>query len=149
MDVPFHSSGALSRAHYTIVRKVETAPSVQSADQHLFLEVKSIQEQLAHPRLQPVSHIGALSFPLLKFDLQDKCKEYLIMLLYCSTSVTPGFLANDAFNFAFPYAINLAEAGTTIENKRIGARTLLPSIYTFADVIFRLPILLRDDASGP
>jgi len=55
MDVPFHSSGALSRAHYAIVRKVETADTVQTADQHIFLEIKSVQEQLAYPRLSIVS----------------------------------------------------------------------------------------------
>lgn len=55
MDIPFHSSGAISRAHYAIVRKVETADTIQTADQHIFLEIKSVQEQLAHPRLSMVS----------------------------------------------------------------------------------------------
>ncbi|KAF9474581.1 ARM repeat-containing protein [Pholiota conissans] len=103
MDVPFHSSGALSRAHYAIVRKVETSSSVQSADQHLFLEIKSIQDQLLYPKFSP-----------------EKCKEYLIILLYCSTSVTTGFLPADAFDFAFHHAINLAETGRKVEDKRIG-----------------------------
>ena len=35
-------------------------------------------------------------------------------------SVSPGFLAPDAFAFAFPHAINLAEAGRKIDDKRIG-----------------------------
>jgi len=61
MDVPFHSSGALSRAHYAIVRKVESAPSVQSADQHIFLEIKSIQAQLSHPKLVLVGLLGRRS----------------------------------------------------------------------------------------
>jgi AP-4 complex subunit epsilon-1 len=54
MDVPFHSSGAMSRAHYAIVRKVESASTVQSSDQHLFLEINSIQGRLSHPKLQLV-----------------------------------------------------------------------------------------------
>ena len=54
MDVPFHSSGAMSRAHYAIVRKVESASTIQSGDQHIFLEINFIQEQLAHPKLQLV-----------------------------------------------------------------------------------------------
>ncbi|KAF4621331.1 hypothetical protein D9613_000541 [Agrocybe pediades] len=103
MDIPFHSSGALSRAHYTIVRKVESAPTVQSADQHIFLEIKSTHIQLSHPKLT-----------------LDKCKECLVILLYCYHTVTPGFLPPDAFDFAFPHAINMAEAGRTIEEKRLG-----------------------------
>ena len=57
MDVPFHSSGAMSRAHYAIVRKVEYASTIQSGDQHIFLEINLIQEQLAHPKLQLVCAI--------------------------------------------------------------------------------------------
>jgi AP-4 complex subunit epsilon-1 len=52
--------------------------------------------------------------------VQDKCKEYLIILLYCASSVSPGFLAKDVFEFAFLHAINLVEAGRTVEDKRIG-----------------------------
>jgi len=122
MDVPFHSSGAMSRAHYAIVRKVESSASIQSADQDLFLEIKSIQAQLSHPRLQIVH-------PVLKYNpfcdlalnfCQEKCKECLVILLYCATSVTPGFLAKDAFDFAFPHAINLATSAKKAEEKRIG-----------------------------
>lgn len=58
MDVPFHSSGAMSRAHYAIVRKVESALTIQSGDQHIFLEINFIQEQLAHPKLQLVCAIS-------------------------------------------------------------------------------------------
>lgn len=103
MDVPFHSSGAMSRAHYAIVRKVESSPSTQSADQDLFLEIKSIQAQLSHHRLST-----------------EKCKECLVILLYCATSVSPGFLAEGAFDFAFPHAINLAATTKKNEEKRIG-----------------------------
>lgn len=120
MDVPFHSSGALSRTHYTIVKKVETALSVQSADQQLFLEIKSIQDQFLYPKLSPVSSM-LLSIAVDPMDsLQEKCKECLVILLYCSTSVTTGFLPADAFDFAFHHAINLAETGRKVEDKRIG-----------------------------
>lgn len=46
-----------------------------------------------------------------------------MILLYCSTSVTPGFLTSDAFDFAFHHAINLAETGTNVEQKRIGRQS--------------------------
>lgn len=49
MDVPFISSGAQSRAHYALVRKVEGASSPQQADQYLFAEVNSIHARLSQP----------------------------------------------------------------------------------------------------
>lgn len=119
MHVPFHSSNAMSRAHYAIVRKVESAPSPQSADQDLFLEMRSIEGQLSHPKLSLVSNHTLPSGHSVTF-VQAKCKECLIMLLYCSTSVTPGFLPIDAFEFAFNHAINLAETGKRVDDKRIG-----------------------------
>lgn len=119
MDVPFHSSNAMSRAHYAIVRKVESASSPQSADQDLFLEMKSIEGQLLHPKLSLVSNHTLPSEHSTTF-VQAKCKECLVMLLYCSTSVTPGFLPTDAFEFAFHHAINLAETGKRVDDKRIG-----------------------------
>jgi len=46
LDVPFHSSGAINRSHYAIVRRVETATSIPTADQQIFLEIKAVQEKL-------------------------------------------------------------------------------------------------------
>lgn len=60
MDIPFISSGALSRTHYAIVRKVETATSPQLADQYLLAEVKSIQHRLAQPGLSMVVYSNYL-----------------------------------------------------------------------------------------
>lgn len=54
MDVPFISSGAQSRAHYALVRKVETATSTPQADQYLMAEVKSIRIRLRQPGLSLV-----------------------------------------------------------------------------------------------
>ncbi|GBE82098.1 hypothetical protein SCP_0404770 [Sparassis crispa] len=45
-------------------------------------------------------------------------KECLVLLLYCAMTVNPGVVAN--VDFAFHHAINLAEAGQTIQDKRIG-----------------------------
>ncbi|KAF8971037.1 armadillo-type protein [Flammula alnicola] len=130
MDVPFHSSGAMSRAHYAIVRKVESSTSVQSADQHIFLEIKSVQMQLSRPKLS-----------------LEKCKECLVILLYCSTSVTPGFLAADAFDFSFHHAINLAETGKKVEDKRIGylfCSEIMPLDTSF-DLCSLIPCDLESD----
>ncbi|TEB37502.1 ARM repeat-containing protein [Coprinellus micaceus] len=103
MDTTFASSGALSRAHYAIVRQVEEASSVQEADQALAFEVKRVHERLA--RAAPTI---------------SKCKECLVILLYISSVALPGFLVPGSFEFAFPHALNLAEVGRTIEEKRIG-----------------------------
>ncbi|KIJ67872.1 hypothetical protein HYDPIDRAFT_185857 [Hydnomerulius pinastri MD-312] len=101
MDVPFVSSGAMSRAHYGLVRKVEMALSPQAADQVLLSEVDVIRRNLAQPHL----------------SIKD-CKECLVLLLYCATALTttaPGDLS-----FAFPHALNLAELGQSLMDKKIG-----------------------------
>lgn len=49
MDVPFISSGAMTRAQYALVRKVESAASAQLADQYILAEVQSIRHRLARP----------------------------------------------------------------------------------------------------
>ena len=54
MDVPFSSSGAMGRAHYALVRKVESA-TPQAADQILLAEVNSVQNQLMRSTLTLVS----------------------------------------------------------------------------------------------
>ncbi|KAI0636737.1 ARM repeat-containing protein [Trametes polyzona] len=100
MDVPFSSSGAMSRAHYALVRKIETA-TPQAADQILLAEVQSIQYQLTRSTLT-----------------LKQCKEYLILLLYCAMTVNPGTHVD--LEFALPHAINLAEAGQTVQDKRTG-----------------------------
>lgn len=61
MDVPFVSSGAMSRAHYALVRKVETATSPYAADMVLLAEVEAIQGRLLHSTLNLVR--GSLATP--------------------------------------------------------------------------------------
>lgn len=100
MDVPFISSGAISRAHYALVRKVETAPSPQVADQYLLDEVDAVRDQLARSTLT-----------------LKQCKEYLIILLYCTTTVHS---ADIDLDFALHHAITLAESGKIVQDKRIG-----------------------------
>ncbi|KAJ8474319.1 hypothetical protein ONZ51_g7305 [Trametes cubensis] len=100
MDVPFSSSGAMSRAHYALVRKIESA-TPQVADQLLLAEVQSIRHQLGRSTLT-----------------LKQCKECLILLLYCAMTVNPGVHVD--LEFALPHAINLAEAGHTVQDKRTG-----------------------------
>ncbi|KAF8629184.1 hypothetical protein AX17_005769 [Amanita inopinata Kibby_2008] len=111
MDVPFSSSGALSRRHYALVRKVESATSIREADRHLLAEIESVRLQLMNPGLSLA-----------------QSTEHMIILLYCfdmiAADFSPGLLA-----FALPHAISLAETGKTIEAKRIG--------YHFCVVLMR------------
>ncbi|KAG1829061.1 armadillo-type protein [Suillus variegatus] len=101
MDVTFINSGALSRAHYSLVRKVESAQSPQAADQIHLSEIDGIRRHFA---------VGGVSL--------KECREKLIILLYCAmnlTHVNPGELA-----FALPQAVNLAEMGRTLRDKQLG-----------------------------
>ncbi|KAH7926514.1 ARM repeat-containing protein [Leucogyrophana mollusca] len=101
MEVPFLSSGAMSRSHYALVRKVETAQSSQAADSVLLHEIESIRGRLLHPRL-----------PL------KQCKEELILILYCAMTLMHASLGD--LTFALPHAVHLAEVGQTVQDKRIG-----------------------------
>jgi AP-4 complex subunit epsilon-1 len=132
MEVPYIKSGAMSRNHYALVRKVESANSVQLADQYLLAEVDTIRQNLASPGLSLVGDI--LLVGLLKkanYVAQKRCKEYLIVLMYCSMAISTGVLAHRQVSFAFRHAINLAEASETLKDKRIGANnsTYPHSIY--------------------
>ncbi|KAL7283586.1 hypothetical protein ACG7TL_003021 [Trametes sanguinea] len=100
MDVPFSSSGAMSRAHYALVRKIEAA-TPHAADQLLLAEVDRIRHQLGRSTLT-----------------MKQSKESLILLLYCAMTVNPGVHVD--LEFALPHAINLAEAGQTVQDKRTG-----------------------------
>lgn len=74
-DTPFPSflsSGALSRAYYTLVRKTESSSSIQQADQYLLDEINSIRVRLSHPALTLVSTTGIMLNP----RETDSCRCY-------------------------------------------------------------------------
>ncbi|KAG5220080.1 Glycine-rich RNA-binding protein [Salix suchowensis] len=103
MDVPFASSGAMNRVHYSLVRKVEEAPSPGAADQLLQEEARAMQHELSQPGLS-----------------KRRTKECLIMIMYCAMATTFGSLDHSVADSALPHAVTLAESGGTIQNKRIG-----------------------------
>ena len=120
MDVPFLSSGAMSRAHYALVRKVETAPS--SVDQIILAEVAAIRERLTRSMASIVCQsIRESAADLTPCTLQKQTKECHILLLYCSMTLQDTEEVD--FDFALSHAVNLAEAGETTQNKRIGMNT--------------------------
>lgn len=59
MDVPYRSSGASSRQHYALVRKVEEALSIQDADRCISDEVEAVRGQISDPRLTLVRPLVA------------------------------------------------------------------------------------------
>ena len=107
----------MSRAHYALVRKVETAASSYAADTVLLAEVEAIQGRLLHSTLNLV-RIIIFHYRVFSCLLQKQVKESLILLLYCSMTVNHDVDLDVLF--ALPHAISLAEAGKTIQDKRIG-----------------------------
>lgn len=55
MNVPFSSSGALSRRHYGLVRAAESSASIQEANNVLRAEMKAVQVDMARADLTLVS----------------------------------------------------------------------------------------------
>lgn len=102
MQVPYSSSGALSRAHYALVRKVELAQTAQQADDYLHEELAVVSARLSRPGFSSA-----------------QCRECLILLLYCSMNTVAG-LPPGALDFALPHAVNLAEAGSSIDERKTG-----------------------------
>ena len=130
MEVPFISSGAISRAHYALVRKVETATSVPAADQVLLTEIETIRERLGRALSEVSWNTQVSLYSRSPHVLQQKqTKECLVMLLYCSMTLSPGLAVN--MDFALPHAVNLAEAGKTVQNKRIG----MPSLVDCSNIL--------------
>jgi hypothetical protein len=147
MEVPFVSSGALSRAHYTLVRKIESATSIQSANQFLIPEIKFRREHLGRPGLSLVRRLPTVVVVRTLIYEQEQCKESLIILLYCHMTVAHDFLPTDAFDFAIPHAIGLAEASQRLEQKRIGIcipfSPLDHRLYSIKAICFALKSCLR------
>ncbi|KAJ3810385.1 armadillo-type protein [Lentinula aff. lateritia] len=98
--VPFISSGASSRLHYVLVRRVESAPSPESVDDIISAEMRSIVEKFTEGKVS-----------------SKVCEEYLKIILYCITVST---VLLPALHSILPHAVNLAEAGSSISEKRMG-----------------------------
>ncbi|KAH8814730.1 armadillo-type protein [Flagelloscypha sp. PMI_526] len=97
--VSFFDSGSLGRSHYMLVRNIESDPTT-SPDRFIHDEIRAIKQKIQHASLK-------------------ECKEYLVTLMYSSMASSNPY-PSGTYTFAIPYAINLAEAGKTIQDKRIG-----------------------------
>ncbi|KAF7428422.1 hypothetical protein PC9H_007646 [Pleurotus ostreatus] len=132
MDVPFASSGAMNRMHYSLVRKVEEAPSPGAADQLLQEEARAMQHELSQPGLS-----------------QRRSKECLIMIMYCAMATTFGSLDHRVTDSALPHAVTLAESGGTIQNKRIGYLFCAQMMPVTHELQLMLVNTLRKDLESP
>lgn len=52
--------------------------------------------------------------------MKSKCAHALIILLYCWFNTGAGDVKRELLEFALPQAVNLAEAGINVQQKRIG-----------------------------
>ncbi|KAJ7039210.1 armadillo-type protein [Mycena alexandri] len=132
MDVPFVSSGALSRTHYVLVKSVESAPSPEMADSYILKEVEAIRYRLRHPTIS-----------------LKETKECLIILLYCSMSISSPALPTGSLDFALPPAVNLAEAGKKVHEKRIGYLFCAELMSPAHELRLMLVNTLRKDLESP
>ncbi|KAJ7502817.1 armadillo-type protein [Mycena galericulata] len=132
MDVPFVSSGALNRAHYTLVKNIESAPSPEIADSYILKEVESIRFRLRHPTIS-----------------LKETRECLIILLYCFMSITSPALPSGSLDFALPHAVNLAEAGRKVHEKKIGYLFCAEIMTTSHELRLMLVNTLRKDLESP
>ncbi len=156
MDVPFVSSGASSRLHYTLVRQVENAPSSKEAEAALQAQVEAIRKQLSTSAVSTVwsywYRFRAQYNVGLNISFQSTCKELLIILLSCANASMNGTVTISALHFALPYAVNLSEAGKRISERRIGISCLAlpyPSQRVYTLVGGRIYVLSGSDATGP
>lgn len=53
-----------------------------------------------------------------------------MILMYCSMAMTSGLLAHGELEFALTHAVNLAEAGISVSDKRIGTFTSLYRVFS-------------------
>ncbi|KAG8832121.1 hypothetical protein FRC17_001992, partial [Serendipita sp. 399] len=133
-NVTFLSSGALNRNHYALVAKQERALSSEEADKAAWDVVEDIKSRITRKSVDTIaSSIGDLfaagargwgfNIPYSNAVWNSRqAREDLLLLLYCKESQTTkhGKIYSQALFFALPTALTLAEAGSTVEERRTG-----------------------------
>ncbi|TFY64690.1 hypothetical protein EVJ58_g2464 [Rhodofomes roseus] len=128
MDVPFVSSGAISRSQYALVRKVETAQTPQLADQYILAEVDSIRSQLSRSTLTLVR--APFSYP------PD-------IALMQPVEAMQGIFDSTAILCYEP------ESGPTVQDKRIGYLFCAEAMPPDHELQLMLVNTLRKDLESP
>ncbi|KAG8920145.1 hypothetical protein FRC01_000900 [Tulasnella sp. 417] len=104
MEVTFNNSGAINRAQYALVQKIENASSPSIADDAIIQEIDAIRRRFAKGGFTPDS----------------VSVDWLLMLLHCSMAMTFELPRPDYLEFALPAAIGLAGGGTKLSDRRVG-----------------------------
>ncbi len=87
MDITFNNSGAINRAHFALVQKVESATSPSIADDAIIQEIDAIRRRFSKPSFTPdsVSCSPLRSRVVLLKSLEKiECRNWLLILLYGS-----------------------------------------------------------------
>ncbi|KIO30469.1 hypothetical protein M407DRAFT_20526 [Tulasnella calospora MUT 4182] len=105
MEVTFNNSGAINRAHYALVQKIENASSPSLADDAIIQEIDTIRRRFAKAGFTPDSRA---------------CREWLLILLHCSMAMTFELPRSDYLEFALPAAVGLAGGGAKLSDRRVG-----------------------------
>jgi len=128
---PYLTSGASSRAHHALIVALNEAKSVQEEDAIVEREIRRAREVLSSRGAMVRSPDFTLPAGLAraqlatreKFTAKEKSKisETLVVLLHCSMM---GGTAHK-LDWALMPALQLAEGGKTVDERRIGASKLL------------------------
>ncbi|KAG8758720.1 hypothetical protein FRC14_007507 [Serendipita sp. 396] len=133
-NITFLSSGALNRAHYALVAKQERALSPEEADKAAWDVIEEVKNRMIRRPVETItSSIGDLfaagargwgfNIPYSNAVWNSRqAREDLLLLLYCQDSLTTEkrSVSSHGLFFALPTALTLAEAGTTVEQRRTG-----------------------------
>lgn len=106
---PYLSSAASSRAHHALLVKLDAVTTQQSEDEAVLAEVERCRVFLA-------SGPSAVSRTRCPSDSKSKIAQTLIILMHCAT------MARRPLNldFALVPALQLAESGRTMKERRMG-----------------------------
>ncbi|WVF70367.1 hypothetical protein IAT40_005157 [Kwoniella sp. CBS 6097] len=125
---PYLTSGASSRAHHALLVRLNKAGSTQEEDEIISKEVKRAREVLS-----------------LRGQSMGKIADTLIVLLHCSML---RHRTDDDLEFALLYALQLAEGGRTIGERRIGYLYLVERLRPGHELGLLLINTLRKDLSS-
>ncbi|KAJ7874720.1 armadillo-type protein [Mycena olivaceomarginata] len=152
MDVPFVESGALQSSPLYLGQEHRSpASSPEMADSYILKEVQTIRYRLRHPYTFPRTCTLKGGITALNCQtIQKETKESLIILLYCSMSIaSSAALPAGSLDFALPQAVNLAEAGKKVHDKRIGYLFCAEIMSPAHELRLMLVNTLRKDLESP
>ncbi|WWD21853.1 hypothetical protein CI109_106341 [Kwoniella shandongensis] len=125
---PYLTSGASSRAHHALLVRLHGAKSVQEEDGIIREEIKRVKEVLS-----------------VRGQSTSKISETLLILLHCTML---RYDTEDDVDFALVHAIQLAESGKNIAERRIGYQYLAERLPVNHELHLLLINTIRKDLSS-